>query len=69
MYRVVIDRQLCSGFGSCAETAPHIFELDGEGLASIRVGETDDPAVLEACSSCPMGAIAVYELETGRQAA
>ena len=69
MYRVVIDQQLCSGFGSCAEQAPHIFELDGSGLASIRVGETDDPAVLDACASCPMGAISVYELESGRQAA
>ncbi|MGZ4386074.1 MAG: ferredoxin [Gaiellaceae bacterium] len=65
----MIDRQLCSGFGSCAEHAPHVFELDSEGLASIRVGETDDPAVLEACASCPMGAISVFELETGRQAA
>ena len=30
MYRIVIDRSLCSGFGACAELAPDIFELDGE---------------------------------------
>ena len=29
MYRIVIDRSLCSGFGACAELAPEIFELDG----------------------------------------
>jgi ferredoxin len=61
MYRIVIDRSLCSGFGSCVELAPEIFELDGEGLASVRVGTSDDAAVLDAASSCPMAAISVIE--------
>ena len=61
MYRIVIDRSLCSGFGSCTELAPDIFELDGEGLASVRVGTSDDAAVLDAASSCPMAAISVIE--------
>jgi ferredoxin len=61
MYRIIIDRSLCSGFGSCAELAPGIFELDGEGLASLRVGTSDDAAVLDAASACPMAAISVIE--------
>ena len=61
MYRIVIDRSLCSGFGSCAELAPEIFELDGEGLAAVRVGTSDDAAVLEAAAQCPMAAISVIE--------
>ena len=61
MYRIVIDRSLCSGFGACAELAPDIFELDGEGLASVRVGTSDDAAVLDAAASCPMAAISVIE--------
>ena len=61
MYRIVIDRSLCSGFGSCAELAPEIFEVDGEGLASLRVGTSDDPAVFDAASACPMAAISVIE--------
>ena len=61
-YRIVIDQSLCSGFGTCAELAPNIFSLDG-GTASLRVGETDDDAALEAASSCPMGAIIVEELK------
>jgi ferredoxin len=69
MFRVVIDRSLCSGFGACAELAPGVFEIDGGGLATVRVGESDDPEVLEAAAACPMGAVAVYEIETGRQAA
>ncbi len=68
-YRIVIDRSLCSGFGSCAQLAPNVFDLDGGGLVSARVGESDDDAVLDAAASCPMGAIAVYESATGKQAA
>lgn len=61
MYRIMIDRALCSGFGSCVELAPEIFELDGEGLASVRVGTSDDDAVLDAAAQCPMVAISVLE--------
>ena len=61
MYRIVIDRSLCSGFGACAELAPRIFEVDDGGLVSLRVGSTDDPAVLDAADACPMAAIAVVE--------
>ena len=61
MYRIVIDRSLCSGFGACAELAPDIFEVDGGGLVSIRVGTSTDPAALEAADACPMAAITVIE--------
>ena len=33
-YRIEIDRSLCSGFGSCVEHAPDIFDLDAGGIAS-----------------------------------
>lgn len=61
MYRIVIDRSLCSGFGACADLAPQIFQLDGEGLASVRSGTSDDAAVLDAAAACPMAAISVIE--------
>jgi ferredoxin len=61
MYRVIIDRSLCSGFGSCADLAPEIFEVDDGGLVSLRRGTTDDPTVLEAAAACPMAAISVVE--------
>jgi ferredoxin len=62
VYRIVIDRSLCSGFGACADLAPQIFELAG-GTASARVGESDDPAVLDAADACPMAAIEIVEQE------
>lgn len=61
MYRIVIDRSLCSGFGACAELAPEIFEVDDGGLVLLRVGTSEDRAVLDAESACPMGAISVIE--------
>jgi len=61
MYRITIDRNLCSGFGACAELAPDVFEVDDGGLVSIRVGSSADPAVVEAAAACPMAAIAVVE--------
>ena len=68
MYRIEIDRSLCSGFGSCAELASRSFFLGPDGIAAVHEAETDDDAVLEAAVACPMGAIAVYD-ERGRQAA
>ena len=63
MYEIEIDRSLCSGFGTCAELAPEIFELDASGIASVRRGRSDDPAVVEAVNQCPMAAIAVRRAE------
>jgi ferredoxin len=68
-YKIVIDRSLCSGFGTCAELAPDLFDVGADGIAAARVGETDDESVLDAAASCPMGAIAVYRVVTGEQAA
>ena len=63
MYRIQIDRSLCSGFGVCAELAPDLIEVGKDGIASVRVGTTSDPAVHEAASACPMAAITVVEEE------
>ncbi len=63
MYEIVIDRSLCSGFGACAELAPDVFEVDSGGTAALRVGQSDDPAVLDAAAACPMAAIQVIERE------
>jgi ferredoxin len=63
MYRIVIDGSLCSGFGDCADLAPDVFELGASGKATVRMGVSDDPSVLDAAAACPMGAIGVVEEE------
>lgn len=62
LYRVSIDRSLCSGFGACVDASPNLFQLDGSGLALVSVSETDDARVLDAADACPMGAILVEEV-------
>jgi ferredoxin len=63
MYRIEIDQSLCSGFGACAELAPDVFAVGDDGLATIRVGSSGDPAVLDAAAACPMAAITILEEE------
>ncbi|HEY5479742.1 MAG TPA: ferredoxin [Gaiellaceae bacterium] len=67
MYQIEIDRQLCSGFGSCLDAAPTLFELDRSGIASLLASESEDTAALEAARSCPMGAIAVFDRSSGEK--
>jgi len=67
MYRIEVDQQLCSGFGSCVETAPKVFELDRSGIVSLLVSESGDSTVLEAARSCPMGAIALFDSSSREQ--
>lgn len=60
-YRVTVDRDLCSGFATCVELAPHLFRLEASGVASAIVAETEDPVALDAAAQCPMAAISVGE--------
>lgn len=63
MYRIEIDRSLCSGYGTCIDLAPGLFELSDDLIAVARVGETDSEAAIEAASACPMGAIRLVEIQ------
>ena len=63
MYKIVIDRSLCSGYGSCIDVAPNLFELDDTGTAVVRTVETADQTVLDAAAACPMAAISIIEQE------
>lgn len=65
MFRIEIDRELCSGFASCVQEAPEIFELDPSGKATLLVQKTDDERALSAAAGCPMNAIAVFDVDTG----
>jgi ferredoxin len=68
VYRIEIDRSLCSGFGSCVDAAPTLIELGADGIATARVDAADDTAAFEAARACPMGAIALVD-EHGELAA
>ena len=59
--RIEVDRGLCIGSGDCVDTAPDVFELDGEDKAIVIDPDgapVDD--VVEAAGNCPVTAIFVY---------
>jgi ferredoxin len=60
-YRIVLDRELCSGFGACTNAAPDLFRLEPDGRAVAVVSETDRGDAREAAAACPMAAITVIE--------
>jgi ferredoxin len=62
VYRIEIDRSLCSGYGTCIDLAPDLFELSDDLVAVARVAETDAEAAAEAANACPMGAIRLVEM-------
>ena len=67
-FQIEIDRSLCTGYGVCEIDAPGLFEVDDDGIACAP-SSTDSDAALVAARGCPMGAIRIVNLETGRVAA
>ena len=65
--RVRIDRTLCVGFGDCVTGAPEAFKLAEDGVVVfVNPQETDRQKLLDACDSCPVDALTVWDT-TGRQ--
>lgn len=65
-WRIAVDRQACIGTGVCAGAAPQQIEIrEGKAFApSPEVGPSD--ALLDAAEMCPMAAITVTEVASGR---
>jgi ferredoxin len=62
--RIEIDREKCMGSGNCGFWAPHVFDLDDEGIAYVvdPGGDPEDKIVL-AAEGCPTQAITVHRDE------
>lgn len=60
--RVVVDRDLCIGAGTCIAVAPEAFELDSEAKAIMKDTwpEIDDETLKAAAESCPVLAVYLY---------
>lgn len=57
---ITVDRSTCMGSGNCQFWAPHVFDLDDEGIATVvdPAGDPEDKVVL-AARGCPTQAISV----------
>ncbi|MEV7005067.1 ferredoxin [Streptosporangium sp. NPDC051022] len=57
--KAFVDATKCNGYGTCAELAPTLIQLDDWGYASV-IGDgtvTDEATARAAAASCPECAI------------
>ncbi len=66
-YRIEYNPEICIGASSCAAISPETFEMNEENIAVLIDGEDDDETVLAGAQSCPVLAIKIIEVETGKQ--
>jgi ferredoxin len=61
--KVVIDDDVCTGCGLCAETCPEVFELTNDAASVIgsEVPEDSMDNCRQAVEDCPVEAITIQE--------
>jgi ferredoxin len=67
-FTIQVDRELCFGFGDCVDSAPGVFELDGEDKSIVVDPDgADRDQILGAAQDCPVDAIFIVDEESGEQ--
>lgn len=64
--RAEIDRKLCCGTSNCAEAAPDAYEMDDRNEPHVLAGASD-AGLRAGAEACPMSAITLVDIETGRK--
>lgn len=66
--KIVVDRKLCIGAGTCVVVSPDGFEMDDDNIAVVKPGaeKLSFNELLMAAQSCPTQAIFLYD-EEGNQ--
>ena len=60
--RIGIDPLLCVGFGDCAKIAPEAFRVNDDGMVEfVEPDRVDRERLIEACRSCPVDALLVWD--------
>lgn len=66
---VHVDRDSCSGTGTCVRLVPEVFRLVKDGLDTyaevIPGGQAGDEALWEAAEACPWAAV-ILESDEGK---
>ncbi len=58
--KVKVNQDACIGCGACVAICDEVFEINDEGLSSVKVDTVSDnskDSAIEAMESCPTGAI------------
>jgi ferredoxin len=67
--RIDVDRSRCIAVGACEATAPHLFQVDDDGVLHVlkqQAGEADLADASRAVQGCPTEALSVVE-DRGRR--
>lgn len=62
--KVKVNEDSCIGCGACQSICENVFEINDEGLSSVKVDEVsedDVQSVRDAADSCPTSAIEIEE--------
>jgi len=65
---ITVNKGRCVGSGDCVETAPGVFQMDGDEKSEVHnpAGAADN-VILAAARACPVKAITVVDEESGTQ--
>jgi ferredoxin len=67
-FTIQVDRELCFGFGDCADSAPGVFQLDDDDKSVVVDPDAADrDEILLAAQDCPVDAIFIVDAESGDQ--
>ena len=65
---ITVNKARCVGSGDCVETAPGVFQLDGdEKSEAYNPAGAADNVIVAAARSCPVKAITVVDEASGTQ--
>ncbi len=59
MSKVTIDVSTCVGCGLCEQSCPEVFEVQGDGVAHVKVHVCASCNLQEIADSCPVNSIKV----------
>ncbi len=64
MEKIIVNKDLCIGCGTCVGNSSKYFEFDDEGLSKVKteiLEPEDKMEVLESVESCPTEAIIIED--------
>lgn len=59
MAKVSVDTSTCVGCGLCEQTCPEVFEVQGDGLAHVKMPFCSSHNLQEVAQQCPVNSIKV----------
>jgi len=66
--RVWVDHTVCVGNAMCEAIVPHVFQLNAKLQSEVVNPEGATPeTILKAAENCPVSAIFVEDVETGKR--